>query len=173
MKIDLTKIPPGGKKISLSLKPDWWKPDFDEDRVVGLDSPLSALLTIYPAGEKIVVDGFLSARLLLRCDRCLETYSKDVTTDFRIYLSMFPFKGEAEVELLENDLNLDFIDDNFLDSDQIIKEQLILNLPMKTLCDDDCKGLCPICGCNLNMARCSCQSRYETSLYKPLVTSKK
>jgi len=173
MKIDLTKIPPGGKKISLSLKPDWWKPDFDEDRVVGLDSPLSARLTIYPAGEKIVVDGFLSARLLLRCDRCLETYSKDVTTDFRIYLSMFPYKGEAEVELLENDLNLDFIDDNFLDSDQIIKEQLILNLPMKTLCTKDCKGLCPLCGCNLNIARCSCQSRYETSLYKQLITSKK
>jgi uncharacterized protein len=173
MKIDLTKIPPGGKKINFSLEQGWWKPDFDEDRIVGLESPLSARLTIYPAGEKIVVDGFLSARLLLRCDRCLETYSKDVTTDFRIYLSMFPYKGEAEVELLENDLNLDFIDDNFLDSDQIIKEQLILNLPMKTLCTKDCKGLCPLCGCNLNITRCSCQSRYETSLYKQLVTSKK
>jgi len=162
MKIDLTKIPPGGKKINFSLEPGWWKPDFDKDRIVGLESPLSARLKIYQTGEKIVVDGFLSARLVLRCDRCLETYSKEVTTDFRIYLSMFPFKGEGEVELLENDLNLDFIDDNFLDSDQIIKEQLILNLPMKTLCTKDCKGLCPICGCNLNIASCSCQSRYET-----------
>jgi len=166
MKIDLTKIPPGGRRIDFSLNSDWWKPDFDEDRVVGLDSSLSAWLKIYPAGEKIVIDGFLSTRLLLRCDRCLETYSKDVTTDFRIYLSMFPFKGEAEIELLESDLNIDFIDDNFLDSDQIIKEQLILNLPMKTLCNDDCKGLCPLCGCNLNIVRCSCQSQYETSLYK-------
>ena len=162
MKIDLTKIPSGGKEINFSLEPDWCKQDFDEDRVVGLDSPLSARLKIYPAGEKIVVDGFLSAKLLLRCDRCLETYSKDVTTDFRVYLSLFPYIGEAEVQLLENDLNLDFIDDNFLESDQIIKEQLILNLPMKTLCTKDCKGLCPICGCNLNIARCSCQSRYET-----------
>jgi len=162
MKIDLTKIPSGCKEINFSLEPDWCKQDFDEDRVVGLDSPLSARLKIYPAGEKIVVDGFLSAKLLLRCDRCLETYSKDVTTDFRVYLSLFPYIGEAEVQLLENDLNLDFIDDNFLESDQIIKEQLILNLPMKTLCTKDCKGLCPICGCNLNIARCSCQSRYET-----------
>lgn len=162
MKIDLTKIPPGGKRINFSPEPGWWKPDFDEDRIVGLDSPLSARLKIYLAGEKIVVDGFLSVRLLLRCDRCLETYSKDLTTDFRIYLSMVPFNGEAEVELLENDLNLDFIDDNFLDLDQIIKEQLILNLPMKTLCTKDCKGLCPICGCNLNTGSCSCQSRYET-----------
>jgi uncharacterized protein len=162
MKINLTKIPPGGKEIGFSLEPGWWKTDFDEDRIVGLESPLSVRLKIYQTGEKIVVDGLLSARLLLRCDRCLETFIKDVTTDFRIYLSMFPFKGEAEVELSENDLNLDFIDDNFLDSDQIIKEQLILNLPMKTLCTKDCKGLCPICGCNLNTTTCSCQSRYET-----------
>jgi len=166
MKIDLTKIPPGGKEIDFSLEPGWWKPDFDEDRIVELESPLSARLTIYQTGEKIIVDGTLSARLLLRCDRCLETYSNNLTTDFRIYLSMFPFKGEAEVELLENDLNLDFIDDNFLDSDQIIKEQLILNLPVKTLCRKECKGLCSLCGCNLNIERCSCQSRYETSLYK-------
>ena len=173
MKIDLTKIPPGGKELHFSLTPDWWKSDSDEDRILGLDSPLTARLKVYPAGEKILVDGVLSARLILRCDRCLETYETDVTTDFRIYVSMIPFKGEAEVELSGNDLNIDFIEDNFLDSDQIIKEQLILNLPMKTLCNDDCKGLCPLCGCNLNIARCSCQSRYETSLYKQLVTSKK
>lgn len=173
MKIDLTRIPPGGKKLDFSLSPEWWKPDFDEDRVVGFDSSLSAWLEIYPAGEKMIVNGFLSVSLLLKCDRCLETYKRDVTTDFRIYVSMFPFKGEAEVELSENDLNLDFIDDNILDSDQIIKEQLILNLPMKTLCNDDCKGLCPLCGYNLNIARCSCQSRYETPLYKQFETSKK
>ncbi|TET92280.1 MAG: DUF177 domain-containing protein [Desulfobacteraceae bacterium] len=162
MKIDLTNIPSGSKEISFSLKPDWWKTDFNEDRIVGFESPLSTWFKIYPAGEKIVVDGFLSVRLFLRCDRCLETYTQDLSADFRIYLSMFPFKGEADVELLEDDLSLDFIDGNFLDSDQIIKEQLILNLPMKTLCTKDCKGLCPICGCNLNTAMCSCQSRYET-----------
>ena len=75
---------------------------------------------------------------------------------------MFPYKGEAEVELLENDLNLDFINDNFLELDQIIREQLILNLPMKTLCRKECKGLCPLCGSNLNAGTCSCRSKYET-----------
>jgi len=162
MKIDLTKIPLGGKKIDFSLEPDWWKSDFDEDRIKGLKTPLSAHLKIYAAGEKIVVVGFLSVSLLLRCDRCLETYPKELTTDFRIYLSMSPYKGEAEVQLLENDLNLDFIDDNFLDTDRIIKEQLIINLPMKSLCTKECQGLCPVCGCNLNKESCSCQLRYET-----------
>ncbi len=161
MKIDLTNIPSGGKQTDFVLKPDWWKPDPDEDRIVGLESPLSAWIKIYRAGEKIVVEGSLSTRLLLRCDRCLEPYGWDLSKDFRIYLSISPFKGNLEVELLENDLNLDFIDGNFLDPHQIIKEQLILNVPMKTLCATECKGLCPICGCNLNMTRCSCSSRYE------------
>jgi len=165
MKIDLTNIPSEGKRTDLRLTPDWWRPDPDEDRIVGLENPLSARIKIYPAGKKIVVEGFLSTRLLLRCDRCLEPYSWDLSTDFRIYLSMSPFKGELEVELSEDDLDIDFIDGNFLDPDQIIKEQIILNVPMKTLCTTECKGLCPICGCNLNMKRCSCSSRDKKFLF--------
>ena len=162
MKIDLTSIPPEGKSLNLRLTPDWWKPDSDEDRIMGIETPFSTGIKIYPAGKKIVLEGFLSTRLLLRCDRCLEPYSWDLSTDFRIYLSMSPFRGEFEVELSEDDLNVDFIDGDFLDPERIIKEQIILNVPMKTLCTTECKGLCPICGCNLNMTRCSCSSRYET-----------
>jgi len=166
MKIDLTNIPPEGIKNNFAFKPDWWRPDLDEDRIVGLEAPLSGWIKIYPAGKRIVAEGFLSARLLLRCDRCLEPYRWDLSKDFRIYLSIYPFGAELEVELLEDDLSVDFIDGGFLDSDQIIREQLVLNVPMKTLCAMECKGLCPICGCNLNMTRCSCSSRHETSLHQ-------
>ena len=162
MKIDLTNIPSEGKRFNFNLASEWWKSGFNEDRIVGLESPLSAWIKINPVGKKIVVEGFLSARLLLRCDRCLESYSWALSTDFRIYLSISPFEGEMEVELLEDDLNLDFIDGNLLDPEQIIKEQLILNVPLKTLCNLECKGLCPTCGCNLNITTCLCSSRYET-----------
>jgi len=165
MKIDLTNIPSEGKQTDLTLKPDWWKGDPEEDRIVGLGGPLSAWIKVYPAGRKIVVEGFLSTRLLLRCDRCLEPYSWELSKDFRIYLSIAPFKGNAEVELLEDDLNLDFIDGNFLYPDQVIKEQLILHVPMKTLCAAECKGLCPICGCNLNTTTCSCSLRDKNFLF--------
>lgn len=163
MKIDLTNIPSEGKEANFILEPDWWKPDLDEDRIVGLESPLSAWMKIYPAGKKIVVEGSLSTKLLLRCDRCLEPYSWDLSKDFRIYLAISQFKGNVEVELLEDDLNLEFIDGNFLEPDQVIREQLILNVPMKTLCTADCKGLCPICGCNLNTTTCSCSSNCKAS----------
>lgn len=158
MKIDLTKIPPEGKKLDFTLPVEWWKPDSGDDRIVGLERPLSTSIRIYPAGKKLVVDGLISTRLLLRCDRCLEQYGWDLSAEFRISLSLSPFEGEGEVELLEDDLNLDFTDGNLLDSDQVIREQLILHVPMKTLCIPECKGLCRLCGCNLNIFTCSCSS---------------
>lgn len=165
MKIDLTNIPAEGKRLNFSLPLEWWKPDFAEDRIVGLERPISAWINVYTAGKKMIIEGALSTRLLLRCDRCLEPYSWDLSTDFRISLSVSLFKGEGELELIEDDLNLDFINGNLLDADQIIKEQLILNVPMKTLCTTECKGICPLCGCNLNTTTCSCALRDKNFLF--------
>jgi uncharacterized protein len=158
MKIDLTKIPPEGKEFNLMLPVGWWRPDSDRDRIVRLERPLSASITIYPAGKHMVVEGTISAMLVLRCDRCLEEYGRDLSEKFRISVSLSQFRGEGEVELMEEDLNLDFMDGVLLDSDQILKEQLILQVPMKSLCSPGCKGLCPVCGCNLNISTCSCSS---------------
>jgi uncharacterized protein len=166
MKIDLTKIPPEGRKFKLMLPMGWWKPDSDGDRIVGLERPLSASITIYPAGKNMVVEGLISARLLLRCDRCLEQYGWELSEGFRISLSLSQFRGEGEVELLEDDLNLDFMDGGLLDPDQVVKEQLLLHVPMKTLCTLECKGLCPICGCNLNISTCSCSSGGHDLLFR-------
>jgi uncharacterized protein len=166
MNIDLTNIPPEGKKFNFTLPAEWWKPDSDEDRIVGLERPLSASLKIYPAGKRIVVEGLISTRLLLRCDRCLEQYGWDLAEKFRISFSLFPFSGEGEVAILEDDLNLDFTDGNLLDPDRVLKEQIILHVPMKTLCIPECKGLCAVCGCNLNTSRCSCSSRDKNLLFR-------
>jgi len=173
MKIDLTKIPPEGKRFNLMLPVGWWKPDSDGDRIVGLERPLSGSITIYPAGKNMVVEGSISARLLLRCDRCLEQYGWDLSEGFRISLSLSQFRGEREVELLEDELNPDFMDGDLLDSDQVLKEQLILHVPMKTLCTPECKGLCHLCGCNLNISTCSCSSTDQNLIFrnqKPLTS---
>lgn len=166
MKIDLTNIPPEGKKLDFTLPMEWWKPASGEDRIVGLERPLSGSIKIYPAGKKMVIEGSISTRLLLQCDRCLELYGWDLSEEFRISLTLSPSRGEGEVELLEDDMNLDFIDGNLLDSDQVLKEQLILHVPMKTLCIPECKGLCHLCGCNLNTSSCSCSSTDENLSFR-------
>ena len=162
MKIDLTNIPPEGKEFKFKFAQDWWKTDFEEERILGLSAPLSAWIRIQPVGKRISTEGSVSTRLLLRCDRCLEPYSWDLSKDFRIFLSLSPFNGGVDVELSKDDLNLEFTQGNFLELEQVIKEQIILSLPMKTLCSAECRGLCATCGSNLNVETCSCPKKYET-----------
>jgi uncharacterized protein len=166
MRIDLTNIPPEGKKLNFKFSQDWWKQDFKKDRIVGMASPVSGWIKIQPMGERISVEGSLSTRLSLKCDRCLELYAWELSNDFRVFLSLAPLTGGLDIELSEDDLNLEFIHGNLLELDDIIKEQVILSLPMKTLCSGECRGLCPTCGCNLNLATCSCSSKFETPLYQ-------
>jgi len=126
---------------------------------LGLDAPLSVWIRIQPVGKKLALEGSVASSLLLQCDRCLEPYSWELSKDFRIFLSLSQFRGGVDVELSEDDLNLEFLHGNFLELEQVVKEQIILSLPMKTLCSPECKGLCPICGSNLNLKTCSCSKR--------------
>jgi len=162
MKIDLTNIRPDGKYIEFNFSPDWWNPDFKNDHIVGLSMPLSGWIKLHYVAKKVAVEGAVSTTLQLRCDRCLEPYDKPLSTNFKFFLSVTPYAGDLDIELSEEDLNLIFIDGNYLCIDQIIKEQIILNTPMKTICSINCKGLCPVCGCNLNFETCSCAKKLNT-----------
>ena len=166
MKIDLTNIPSEGKEFNFKFAQDWLKTDFEDERILGLDAPVSARIKIQPVGKKISIEGSISTSLLLQCDRCLEPYSWDLSNNFRIFLSLSPLTGGIDVELSEDDLNLEFIQGSFLEPEQVIQEQIILSLPMKTLCSPDCKGLCAICGSNLNVTTCSCSKKYDTKSYQ-------
>ena len=161
MKIDLTNIPSEGKYIKFNITPEWWESDFGNAHIIGLSGPLSGWIKVYLTGKKVTVEGVLSTSLKLRCDRCLAPYDRDLSTNFRVFLSLRPYKGKLDIELSEDDLDINFIDGRYLDSDQIIREQIALNIPMKAICSVDCKGLCPVCGCNLNIETCSCSAKAD------------
>jgi len=61
-----------------------------------------------------------------------------------------------EVELLEEDMEIGFITGDHLNLDEVVKEQIYLSLPIKKICREDCPGLCPDCGTNLNKGNCTC-----------------
>ena len=69
--------------------------------------------------------------------------------------------GEGEREVEEDDLATAFYDDERIDLAHLIMEQFQLALPMKPLCKDACKGLCPQCGTNLNTGSCDCSPIWE------------
>ena len=159
MIVDLRSILHFPRHFDLTLDEDWWRGEGEYDQIMGLDGPLVAYLTISEAGgTKYLLDGRLVGRLRIGCDRCLEPFLYDLDGDFRLFLAPGPVDtAQSEAELLKDDLSADFITGGQIDLDEIVREQIYLSLPMKFLCQEDCSGLCPGCGTNLNKTRCECQ----------------
>jgi uncharacterized metal-binding protein YceD (DUF177 family) len=108
------------------------------------------------------VAGHLSGALELMCSRCLEPFRFAVATDFDLrYVPRTENAGEGEQEVEEDDLATAFYSDDQIDLGQLVMEQLHLALPMKALCRETCKGLCPQCGTNLNAGSCECSPTWE------------
>lgn len=99
---------------------------------------------------KILVKGF--STVLMPCDRCLLEVERKVSVDSEFVLDE-PSSYEENEEEAEA-----FLNGYELDSDLLIHNELTMGLPMKVLCKDDCKGLCPVCGRNRNEGDCGCDT---------------
>lgn len=120
-------------------------------------APLQIDATAELLGEEIRVFGHLSTKLESNCDRCLESVEIPVDTDFDlVYRPMQSIAEAEEVELPEDDLEIGFFEGDGIELADVATEQVILSLPMKVVCRDDCKGLCPACRSNLNLKQCNC-----------------
>jgi uncharacterized protein len=157
MIIDLKSLSTESKSLQFVLETDWWTSVGEQDLILGIDTPMQVQIEIYPAGDKYVLDGALSGGIQVLCDRCLEAYHRELKTSFRVFLALpLPKNEDDDIELAEEDLDVDFVRADEIDLDEIIHEQIYLTLPMKSLCREDCLGLCPRCGANLNVIDCSC-----------------
>ncbi len=107
------------------------------------------------------VAGHLRGELELSCCRCLDPFTMPVATDFDLwYVPRLESAGEGEKQVEEDDLATAFYADDQIDLGHLIMEQFQLALPMKPLCDEACKGLCPQCGTNLNTDSCGCTQEW-------------
>ena len=115
------------------------------------------------------LNGRVAGDIELTCSRCLDPFTLPVTTDFDLrYVPHTENLGEGEREVEEDDLATAFYADEQIDLEQLIMEQLHLAMPMKPLCSDTCKGLCPQCGTNLNTGSCGCDPKWEDPRLAPL-----
>ncbi len=170
MIVDLRSVLEGPRYFNLTLDNDWWEGEREDDQIQGLDGPLDVSLSISRAGVRYLLDGRLRGRLCLRCDRCLGPYLHDLRSDFRLFFAQGPASssGPSEVELMEQDLSTDFVTEERVDLDEIIREQIYLSLPMKSLCREDCLGLCPLCGIDLNNEKCRCRPEKGSPYFSKL-----
>jgi len=119
--------------------------------------PLQIHLTIAREFDHIRVNGRVETSLRLDCARCLVKFQLDINSPFTIfYMRAKGLPLDEEVELAENDLISATYEGDEIDFTSEIAEQIILGIPYKPLCREDCRGLCPKCGAELNLAECSC-----------------
>lgn len=115
------------------------------------------------------VAGRVSSTLELMCSRCLEPFALPVEGDFDLcYVPRTENVGEDETEVEEDDLSTAFYADDQIDLGQLVMEQFQLAVPMKPLCRDACKGLCPQCGMNLNTETCRCSTTWSDPRFEAL-----
>ena len=118
---------------------------------------LEVNLVYYRSGREIFFSGWFGAALDGSCARCLEYYSFLVERNFDFVLTPDPLPGKAR-ELNRDEMGLSFYTSKEIDLSPLIREQLLLALPTRPLCDEGCRGLCAGCGVNLNDGPCLCAS---------------
>ena len=109
------------------------------------------------AGPDIRVRGSLKTRLSAACDRCLAPIEFQVERSFELYYRpMASIAREEEIEVPKDELGIGFFSGEGIELADIVTEQVILSVPMKLVCREDCRGLCPACGVDLNRESCRC-----------------
>jgi uncharacterized protein len=125
-------------------------------------SPVSLTLDIYKDKDHFRLAGRVQTNLRLTCSRCLESFPWPVDAAFDLrYQPSSHNTGEGEREIEEDDLSTAFYEHDEINLEQLMREQFYLTLPMKPLCREECRGLCPECGTNLNLSTCSCSHEWE------------
>jgi uncharacterized protein len=103
-------------------------------------------------GEGIFVQGIIKTQADLNCSLCLKAFSSNLEVSFK---ETYYREGDSIAEALEDDAM--FYHGEKIELDDLIVDDLLLAIPMKPVCNPDCKGLCPVCGNDLNVRQCQCR----------------
>jgi len=127
------------------------KIDFD------FESPLQSEVKIKKAGRSVLITGKVQTTLRLQCIRCLKEFSYPLSSIFE--LTLHPLKeapSEEEIELGSEEMESSFFKREEIHLSEVACEQIFLEIPYQPICREDCKGLCSLCGKDLNLSSCEC-----------------
>jgi len=117
---------------------------------------------------QLEVRGDLHTRVAIPCGRCLKEVELPVDVEFaERFAARVEWRHEEQHELSREELDLGIIDEA-IDLNDLVKEEILLALPGHVLCSENCKGICPSCGANRNLADCVCQDREVDARWEKL-----
>jgi len=119
--------------------------------------------------KDIRVDGSLETQFELTCARCLDPVIQDVSHKFDLlYRPQGADAGREELSVTSAEAEVSYYQGEGLLLEDVLREQVLLALPLKAICRDDCKGLCPHCGKNLNVEQCACAEPVEDPRWRAM-----
>lgn len=131
---------------------------------IGLESeglsfvdPVTVELKLFRQGDKVFVNAEVSVAIESECARCLNPVHQVLTGDFETQYQSLP---KAPQRLMD-DVGIGYYAEDYIDLSDDIRESLVLEFPARILCSEDCKGLCPKCGKDLNKGKCDCRLEPE------------
>ena len=171
MRIRIDEIPDSGRflhfhwdeeRLSQFLPPD-------DPFELKLKRPVNVDLEIYKRADHIRIQGSIQGLVQVTCHRCLTAVTMPLDEAVDVFLvEEREVTPEEEVELEAEDLDFEFFDGEVIEVDQLVAEQIFLALPFKILCSENCRGLCPGCGVNLNEESCTCEQSGKDSPFARL-----
>ena len=152
-------VPPEGTRIACVVG----KEDLQlDERDPGIQDVLALTATIHADETNFLVEGELNGLLLHECVRCLESFATPADLSFRAVYKDRSQRRSKEPEAVPGDSEREETDchsvvEQRIELQEMLREQLILSIPMQPLCSEGCQGLCQVCGQNLNVQRCGCK----------------
>ncbi|MBU2549630.1 MAG: DUF177 domain-containing protein [Proteobacteria bacterium] len=157
LKIRVEDIPEQGMTLALEIAAEEVEARLSEleGEPLSVAAPLTIRLQLAPTGARIVTRGSIRTAIRSGCARCLDEFEQPVNEAvFTVFApdSELDRRDEREAEALNQEL----YSGEEIDLWPVVQEQIILAVPIKPLCREDCQGLCPDCGRNRNQGSCDC-----------------
>lgn len=166
MRIDVDKLLKAGNTFAHVYEPEEIVLDEEHAR---LTAPPEINGRVSQNNHEVRLRGKITARAEVDCDRCLKSVEVPVESEFDVaYVPSDDYRSSEAAELQEEDLSLSVFDGETIDIDELVREQILLALPNRALCGEDCKGICPTCGADQNINQCDCQTKEIDPRWKAL-----
>jgi len=170
VRIRWDEIPAGG--LSFSLDDDSWLPGNE----VVCQGPVMCAVSLRKEGKRVLFAGNLRLPVVFECDRCLDSFAYLLTEEFEVVFELLATEeatGGASGYLdKSSELAVEYLAEPVVDVFSVLAQQVFLALPEKRLCNDNCFGLCPECGANLNRGPCGCAKDTGASPFRVLAKLK-
>ncbi|NTW88215.1 MAG: DUF177 domain-containing protein [Desulfobulbaceae bacterium] len=168
LKLHFSDIPDEG--LHLSIDDATWFPEIEAIRRTNPET----YVILTRSDERVFVEGSIRVTLAYQCDRCLEEFNCLQEISFRLLVEMAEAeRGNSELPDIEyeydpSQIEILYCENRLIDLGELLSQQVLLAIPLKNLCRDDCRGICERCGVDLNAELCSCKNHSDSSPFASL-----